>query len=278
MARTKISWTEYSWNPVVGCSKVSTGCENCYAERMACRLANMGQTKYKAVVGYTPFKYPKNWNGQVFCDEKALDKPLHWKKPRDIFVCSMGDLFHKDVTDAFIGDVFDVIRKTNWHIYQILTKRPERMVKVSEAQQLHGTEYLSHIHWGTTCENQEMADLRIPPLLKTPAAYRFLSVEPLLGRIKFPRWLLKHPYDMADGVDSDKLKIHQVIIGCESKGQYVGRLGEFKDEADWIAGAIEIAEQCKAAGVAVHIKHIPINGKIVKDITKFPKQLRYRES
>lgn len=122
---TKIEWTDETWQPVVGCSKVSIGCAECYAERMAYRLACMGQKKYQAVISTDGGV----WNGKIFCDESVLDKPLHWKKPRMIFVCSMSDLFHPSVPFEFIDKVMAVIALCPQHQFQLLSKRPEIALK-----------------------------------------------------------------------------------------------------------------------------------------------------
>lgn len=160
---TKIEWAQETWNPITGCSPISEGCEHCYAARMAKRLR--GRCGYDRAL---PFK--------VTFHEDQLAKPYFWKKPRMIFVCSMGDLFHKDVHSDWIDDVFTVMKLASHHIFLILTKRPERM-----------KEYLSNAPWnlpnvwlGVTAENQQRADERIPVLLDTPARVRFVSVEPML--------------------------------------------------------------------------------------------------
>ena len=140
---TKIEWTDESWNPVVGCTKVSAGCENCYAEKMAVRLAAMyrkDSIKYKHLEKYDYVITNGKWNGKIFCDESALDKPLHWKKPRMIFVESMGDLFHPSVPFEFIHKVFSAAAKhlgcqhhlPKRSIFQFLTKRPERLLEFSK--------------------------------------------------------------------------------------------------------------------------------------------------
>ena len=144
MSKTKIAWTEETWNPVVGCTKVSDGCKFCYAERMANRLAAMGQEKYQRVIESvqeelwgenvvnTPKVWYEGWSGDIFCDESALDIPLKRKKPTVYFVCSMGDLFHKDVPFEFIDKVVDVFEKCPQHTGQLLTKRHERLLEYSK--------------------------------------------------------------------------------------------------------------------------------------------------
>jgi protein gp37 len=173
---TKIEWTDRVWNPVTGCTKVSAGCKNCYAERMAKRLKAMGQPRYK--------------NGfRVSMHKDILYLPLRWKKPRMIFVNSMSDLFHEDVPDKFIVKVFETMAKSKQHTFQILTKRPERMVTFFEKLFYMPIIPLSNVWIGVSIENQETADERIPQLLATPAAVHFISAEPLLGQInlRFPQ-------------------------------------------------------------------------------------------
>ena len=162
MNKSKIEWTESSWNPVTGCNKISEGCKNCYAERMAKRLQAMGQQNY--VNGF-----------EVACHSHMLDAPLRWKKPNMIFVNSMSDIFHKKVPFDFIKQVFDVMRIADQHLYQVLTKRAKRLLELSEI-----LKWENHIWMGVTVENKTLK-YRIDCLRKTSAKVKFLSLEPLLG-------------------------------------------------------------------------------------------------
>jgi protein gp37 len=173
MAESKIEWTEKTWNPITGCTKISEGCRNCYAEPMANRLQAMGQIKYTH--GFE----------KVVCHEKALEEPLKWKKPCKIFVCSMADLFHDDVPFDFIAKIFETMEKCPQHTFIVLTKRPERMVEFIGGTSGAGLSAppLPNVWFGVTAENQEQADKRIPILLQIPAAKRFVSIEPMLGPI-----------------------------------------------------------------------------------------------
>ena len=180
---TKIEWTDETWSPIVGCTKISTGCDHCYAEKMANRLSGMSlqSPKYSMVI------HEGKWSGNTFLDATGLGKPFHWKKPRRIFVCSMGDLFHESVPFSWIIDLMFVINKCPQHTFQILTKRPERMREfftdwVPNPFMLQFGD-LSNLWLGVTAENQEQADKRIPILLQIEAARRFVSCEPLLGPI-----------------------------------------------------------------------------------------------
>ncbi len=160
-----IEWTDATWNPVTGCSKISPGCKHCYAERMSKRLQAMGQPNYA--------------NGfQVTLQPHMLELPLEWKRPRRVFVNSMSDLFHKDVPLSFIKKVFSVMRRANWHQYQLLTKRSERLLEVSPL-----LTWEPHIWIGVSVENDDYTS-RIDDLRKTGADVKFLSLEPLLGPLR----------------------------------------------------------------------------------------------
>ena len=162
--KTKIEWTENTWNPVTGCTKISAGCQNCYAYTMAKRLKLMGNEKYA--------------NGfDVTMHEYCLEDPLKWKKPSLIFVNSMSDLFHEDIPLSFIEKVFDVMNRASWHTFQVLTKRAGRLAEV--ADKLNWTD---NIWQGVTIENSEYKD-RIDSLRKVPSKVRFVSFEPLIGEI-----------------------------------------------------------------------------------------------
>jgi protein gp37 len=163
--KSRIEWTESTWNPVTGCTKISEGCENCYAQKMAKRLCAMGQKKYK-----NEFK--------LTLHPDCLNEPLKWKKPQVIFVCSMSDLFHKDVPDDFIMQVFDIMNQAHWHTFQVLTKRSERLNEI--AFKLNWT---PNIWLGVTVESDKRK-CRIEDLVKTPAQVKYLSVEPMLEEIR----------------------------------------------------------------------------------------------
>lgn len=159
---SKIEWTESTWNPVTGCTKLSPGCEHCYAERMARRLHNMGQPNYRN--GFT-----------VTAHEHTLELPLRWRKSRMVFVNSMSDLFHEDVSSAFISRIFQVMQQAAQHQFQILTKRAERLEALAKT-----LPWPDNVWMGVTVEKAEYS-WRIDSLRRTPAKVRFLSLEPLLG-------------------------------------------------------------------------------------------------
>lgn len=176
-----IEWTESTWNPVTGCTKVSSGCKNCYAERLALRLQAMGNRNYK--------------NGfSVTMHHHALGIPLRWKKPKMVFVNSMSDLFHSEVTLDFIEIIFQVIERTPQHTYQVLTKRSERLIEIQEKLR-----WPDNLWLGISIENEECS-YRVNHLVNTNAQVKFISFEPLIGP-----------------VDSVQLKgIDWVIVGGES--------------------------------------------------------------
>lgn len=176
-----IEWTEATWNPLTGCTKVSAGCKHCYAERMAKRLHGMGHPSYQS--GF-----------KLTLHERLLDLPLSWKRPRTIFVNSMSDLFHKDVPIEFIQRVFSTMCAAPQHRFQVLTKRPERVAELSAL-----LPWPNNVWMGTSVETRRY-QARIDDLRQTGAATRFLSLEPLLGPL--------------DDLDLDG--IHWVIVGGES--------------------------------------------------------------
>lgn len=182
-----IEWTDVTWNPSTGCSKVSTGCKYCYAESMASRLKAMGSSRY-----VNGFDFTMHWD--------KIDEPLSWKKPRKVFVNSMSDLFHENSEFEFVRRVFGVMAQTPQHQYQVLTKRPERMRDWVERLVCEfGYTAPDHIWLGTSVENQKVVN-RVNHLRQTPASVRFLSCEPLLGPLE----------------NIDLTGIHWVIAGGES--------------------------------------------------------------
>jgi len=160
--RSGIEWTEFTWNPVTGCTKLSPGCAHCYAERMALRLRAAGQPNYAHGFKLTPH-------------EHMLEVPLRWKKPQMIFVNSMSDLFHEDVPLEFIQKVFDVMRRASWHTFQVLTKRSKRLLELDSE-----IDWPPNVWMGVSVENQDYT-FRIDHLRQTHAYIKFLSLEPLLG-------------------------------------------------------------------------------------------------
>jgi len=209
-AKSAIEWTAATWNPVTGCTKISIGCRNCYAERMAKRLKAMGQPNYA--------------NGfRVTVHERSLDLPLKWRRPQVIFVNSMSDLFHRDVPTDFILRVFDVMNRADHHVYQVLTKRSGRLLRLDGR-----LPWAPHIWAGVTVEHEDYTS-RIDDLRRTGAATKFISCEPLLGPLP----------------DLDLSDIDWVIVGGESGP------GARPMRREWV---LDVRGQCRAADVPFFFK------------------------
>ena len=270
---TKIEWADAIWNPVTGCTKVSAGCTNCYAERQAKRFAGR-------------FGYPAEHPFAVTLHAERLDEPLRWRKPRRIFVCSMSDLFHERVPNAFVEKVLAICAEASWHQFLILTKRAERMAHwltsehvqtridgklcsfvddgfrlPAEPRGWDGTWPLPNVWLGTSVEDQQTADERIPHLLQCPAAVRFVSYEPALGPVSLKSFL-RCPQDVEWGhpCDRDENGVH--TCGCGGGGgsyktlDWVIAGGESGPKArpahlDWFRS---VRDQCQAAGVPFFFK------------------------
>jgi protein gp37 len=294
--KTGISWTDATWNPIRGCSRVSEGCRNCYAERRAYRFSGPGLA-YEGLVqiGADGSRRPQ-WNGEIrFVEEHLLD-PLKWKNPRRIFVNSMSDLFHENVNDEMRDRIFAVMALCPQHTFQVLTKRPERMLTYTSG---HGNSHrrnipvynaaveicagdfsrmsqemgrhrssgegwwpLQNVWLGVSVENQKTADERIPLLLQTPAAVRFISAEPLLGLVSLSppadevyqllsNWYGPNGFDPTGSQptvtrrDNYIAKVDWVIVGGES-GPAARPM-----HPGW---ARSLRDQCKAAGVPFFFK------------------------
>ena len=237
--RTKISWASTTWNPITGCTPVSEGCQHCYARRMAKRLQAMGAKGYEDGFKVTP--HPER-----------LDEPLHWRKPRRIFVCSMGDLFHEDVLGEFVAQVFDIMQYAQHHTYLVLTKRPGNLAMYFQWHLPLWRRW--HIWYGTTAENQKRAYERIPVLTDIPCAHLWVSLEPLLGPVDLRPWLHK---------------LGWVVVGGESGPRYRPM------HIDWVR---DVRDKCVDAGVpfyfkqfaGVHPKKLPeLDGRVWDQQPKF---------
>lgn len=256
--KSKIEWTDATWNPVRGCTKVSAGCRNCYAETFS--------ERWRGIPGH-PFEQGFDLR---LVPEKLMD-PMKWKKPKRIFVNSMSDLFHKDVPFEYIGQVWETMGAASHHTFQILTKRPQRMLEYFEwckdamrraglDESWKGINALPNVWLGVSVEDQRAADERIPLLLQTPAAVRFLSCEPLLGPVDLSRVEYIHA---ANGIGeqwrdplnqrnryqrewlASRAAINWVIAGGESGP------GARAMHPDW---ARSLRDQCQAAGVPFFFK------------------------
>ena len=269
MSDSKIEWTDKTWNPVTGCTKVSAGCKNCYAEKMARRLKAMGQEKYR-------------YGFKVAIQPDCLDEPLRWKKPCRVFVCSMGDLFHDDVPDEFIWKVIEAAWKAKHHTFLILTKRAARMRDTLTKSCWWNNDTPQNIHLGVSVEDQATANERIGYLLTTPSAKKFVSIEPMLGPVDLTDIsyyvegntissappaeravgaschldALDHreayEYRMEPGCEG---ALDGVILGCESGP------GARSMYPEW---ARKVRDDCKAAGVPFFLKQMKVDGKLVK--------------
>ncbi|HDZ73735.1 MAG TPA: phage Gp37/Gp68 family protein [Aurantimonas coralicida] len=267
---SKIEWTDATWNPVTGCSVVSPGCTNCYAMR----LAGGRLRDHPSRAGLTqPSKAGPVWTGEIRFNEQWLDQPLRWRRPRQIFVCAHGDLFHEDVPDEWIDRIFAIMALAPQHTFQVLTKRPERIqaygahpdrayfVGQQAAKILNRPAFgldwpLPNVWLGTSVEDQRRADERIPHLLATAAAVRFVSAEPLLGSIYFgPTGPLGQPPGPSDdpwlrdpwpqSPQANRGKLDWIIVGGES-GAAARPM-----HPDWVRS---IRDQCQAASVPFFFK------------------------
>lgn len=297
--KTKISWTDATWNPVRGCSRVSEGCRHCYAEQQAARIVRMGKgapTAYDGLVKLTAGGEPR-WAGEVRLVPDALALPLRWSKPRRIFVNSMSDLFHESLDDEEIDLVFAVMLLAPRHTFQVLTKRADRMRRYFEDGDLYerilaaadrfrrddprlnqvgiGDPATSPARWiwlGVSVENQDAANERIPELLATPAAVRFLSCEPLLEAVWLrEEWMLGRFVECPDEDKGDEV---DPCMGCPAipndgkrGGDYCGAVRG--NRVDWLIAGCEsgpgarpcsvewlrsLRDQCAAASVPFFLK------------------------
>jgi protein gp37 len=211
---TAIEWTDSTWNPVTGCTKITAGCDNCYAERFS--------ERWRGIPGH-PFE-----NGfDLTLRPDRLRQPLSWRQPRVIFVNSMSDLFHKEIPTEFIDKVFDTMEEADWHVFQVLTKRSSLIRDYLKSRYSKKTPP-AHIWLGVSVEDSS-ASARIRHLREAPAAVRFLSIEPLIGRVG----------------QIDLTGIHWVIAGGESGP------GARPMQIDWVR---EIRDQCRSSGVAFFFK------------------------
>ncbi len=278
--KTGIAWTDATWNPVIGCSRVSEGCRNCYAERQAVRIASY---RLNGVIKSTPAG--PRWTGKIRLSPKAWTAPLHWRTPRRIFVNSMSDLFHEGISDGHLDEIWGLMAKAYWHTFQVLTKRPAQMREYltrhagggrhiwTAAQRVEYPRWAPHLRaggseppgswplrnvWlGVSVEDQATADARIPLLLQTPAAVRWVSYEPALGPIDFRcrnyLWCGHKDYygDIVCPICNDAREqsacLDWLVIGGES--------GPGARPFDLAAARSAIA-QCRAAGVPCFVKQL----------------------
>ena len=271
---TTIEWTDRTWNPTRGCARVSSGCEHCYAERIARRFDRPGGS-YEGLTTSNG-----RWNGQIRLVPEKLEEPLRWRKPSRVFVDSMSDLFHSGVSDEYIEMVFQIMGVARQHQFQVLTKRPERMRELLQSFEFQEIACeidtdggyatlpwpLPNVWLGVSVEDQKTADERVPLLLETPAAIRFLSCEPLLAPLDLG-WLWASPHRPA---------IDWVIVGGES-GPGARRCNE-----GWVRS---IVEQSRASDTPCFVKQLGqcwarthgARSRKGADPTEWPPDLRVRE-
>ena len=298
--RTPIEWTDATWNPIRGCTRVSEGCRNCYAEIMAARFSDPGQWGHGLArrVTLPDGTTDHRWTGKLQLIDAQLDLPLRWPRPRRIFVNSTSDLFHESVPDEWIDRVFAVMALAPQHTFQVLTKRLERMreyvakhdcskpgdritdLAFSMNRRVRGYRGSGgSAHWpffnvwlGTSVEDQATADTRIPHLLATPAAIRFISAEPLLGPVDITKWLHDSTCNDWPGTcicsDPREDHINWVIAGGESGPG--ARVWPGLEDA-----ARSLRDQCRSAGVAFFMKQMAGARKSAKP--PIPDDLMIRE-
>lgn len=276
---SRIEWTDTTWSPVTGCTKISPGCTNCYADAMCRRFWRQWDRE------------PPPDHFKVKLHPDRLDQPLRWTKPRRVFVCSMSDLFHDDVPFSFIDRIWRVFDATPWHTYQVLTKRPERLKEYwayRTNRSLADAIAFSNVWLGVTAENRDQTIERVPALLGAVGAeapVRFVSVEPMLGYVNLgfgpnPKCIYcdgRGEYECG-GTNTKiipcgdcmilNLFIDWAIIGCESGPN------RRPMQLEW---ALDLVRQCQAAGVAVFVKQLDIDGRVSKDPGEWPEELRIRE-
>jgi protein gp37 len=300
---SSIEWTDATWNPVRGCSRVSPGCEKCYAERVAGRFSGPGMPYHGlAVMG----EHGPRWTRKVRMVPEHLADPLRWSRPRRIFVNSMSDLFHEELSNEDIASVFGVMAAAPQHTFQILTKRAQRMrdwfrwakdyalpLQLALHHAQNRCEHpalrrdtdriicqpwpLRNVWLGVSAEDQQRADERIPNLLETPAAVRFVSYEPAVGHVDFGKYIVaaRPRVDMRELVPP----LDQIIVGGESGP------GARPFKLNW---ARSVVEQCRYAKVACFVKQMGTNaldayGQRVKfankggNMSEWPEELRVRE-
>ena len=303
MARSKIEWLARpgtipeSWNPIVGCALCSEGCWNCYAKRMTHRLGSNPRTRHiyagltTATQQYVGSIWePIHWTGEVRFIESVIERPLHWKKPRTVFVCSMGDLFHEGVEFDWIHRVWDIIKCSPQHTFIVLTKRAERMATI--IKQIYRLEALvysmgfwDHIWLGVTVENEQWIG-RIRYLLETSAAVRFVSIEPMLGSFDLSEPLSGYPEMVADreyvtrdmALDAGRPELEGMALRDEEWeqtcppldwvicGGETGPGARFVDDTQWVEWARDLRDQCEAVGIPFFFKQMPGKRPIPADL------------
>lgn len=269
MSKTNIPYADYSWSPVVGCTPIASGCLNCWAKRLH------NQRQFAWAEGRwpnAPVQYHKAF-GKIQVLSDRLDQPLHWRKPRTIFVNSMSDTFHKDVPFEFIMRMLDRMEQCPQHIFLLFTKRWKRAAKILRTIRWKP---LPNVHLYFSVSTQAEVDEAVPILLQVPGAVRGLSLEPLLESVNLEEYLSPIGSETCHYGDTHKQRLCEcrhnnldsIIVGCESGPKR--RPCKMK----WIG---DIVGQCQEAGVPVYVKQMEIDGKVCSDMSKFPKDLQVRK-
>ena len=289
--RTKIEWCDFpgyipaTWNPIIGCTPISEGCDHCYATAMVKRF--FGRKGWPSATNVT------GRHGKIAYFRERIDQPLHWKKPRAIFVCSLSDLFHEDVPFIWINEIWMQIFNNPEHLFLILTKRPERLLEWTRSK-VRATMWPESEIWpenvllGVTAENQEMANERIPIFLSVPCQTRFVSCEPLLTPVDLTDLLVNTEF-ISDGRNNDYL-CTLTVKGHEWQTREYTLTKEFR-KLDWVicggesgpqarpmdlSWAMDLRDQCKEAGVPFFMKQICEKGRKVP-FEEWPDDLKIRE-
>ena len=295
-ARTTANNADASWAIVSGCTAVSPGCDNCVSRITVHRLSLASHTgdRYAGLTVLDDAGF--RWSGQVRCHHEVLEHPLHWQKPRRVLVAGLGDLFHPDVPELFVLDVFRVMFQARQHTYTVFTKYVERMVKFSrricrnprKSDLYLATEggrpwlpWAKHVHMGVSVEDQQRADERVPRLIAADVAVRVVAVEPMLGPVDLSPWLVRDrcPPDVVWREFRPKPRVNGVVVGGENSPK-----GRPMD----LAWARALRDQCKANGVPFWMKSIgtratdngnvlPYTGNPRSKLSDLPIDLRVRQ-
>lgn len=264
--KTGIAWTDATWNPLRGCTKVSAGCKNCYAMGVALRFSGPGQP-YEGLAHSVGGK--AEWTNKIMLVSEHLNDPVKWTKPRKVFVNSMSDLFHKDVPFSYVDKVFEVMKTVDRHIYQVLTKRPERMLEYVKNRNY--VDPFKHIWLGTSVEDQASADTRMPIVTQIPNCFtRWVSYEPAIGPVDWSPWLSLTRRDTGEQEWTYDSQFEWMVVGGES-----GKEARPFD-LEWMRSTIQQCQEwnipvfCKQLGEKAFQKVTRLMGFVERETTPRP--------